>query len=268
MTAILVTSLGWQREEPAGFAIDRPYGLNEYLLVRFHSPMDILTAQGLCVSEPGHCVLFTPGHPQWFQGRNCNWVNDWIHMRGAAIAAIVERHELPLNTLLMAGEMRFMIRILEEILREQHGAETGWEEAVDLLVRQLLLKLARAVREPSASLTPSEAAYLPVFRDLRGKVHEQLMRRWTVAQMAAEVGLSPSRFAALYQRFFGVSPLEDLLRARLHCAENLLTNRAMPVGEAAIQSGFGSLHYFSRLFHERVGCAPSDYHRIRPKTRS
>ncbi|HEY0074407.1 MAG TPA: AraC family transcriptional regulator [Abditibacteriaceae bacterium] len=261
MNMIQVSAHGLRREETAGFIIDRPYGLGNYLLVRFHSLMEVLTGQGLVLAEPGCCILFSPGHPHWYRGRAGAWVNDWMHLEGRAVSEIAAHYALPLDTLLAPGDTRFFPRIFEEIAHEQHHAEDNWEEAVELLVRQLLLKLARARGDSARRFSPAEAQHLPALRALRRHVHEQLARHWTVGEMAANVGLSPSRFAALYQCFFAISPIEDLLRARLQHAENLLTNRAMSVSEAARQSGFASVHYFSRVFHQRIGCAPSDYHR-------
>ena len=265
MTQIFVSSHGLRREEPSGQAIDRPYGIGQFLLVRFLSPMKVRAAHGVVPAEPGQVLLFAPGHPQWYQGRAGTWINDWMHLKGDGVAFLAQRHGVPVNELLSPSDTRFFPRLFDEIQHEKSHAEDNWEEAVELLACQLFLKLGRALRDPTAQFTPAEAEHLPVFRRLRQRVHEQLAQRWTVTAMAAEVGLSPSRFAALYQRFFGVSPLEDLLRARLQNAQTLLTNRAMPVGQAAARSGFCSVHYFSRVFHQRTGCAPSDYHRVAPQ---
>jgi AraC-like DNA-binding protein len=260
MNRIRVLAHGLWREEPVGFTVDRPYGLGLFLLVRFHSPMEVITAQGLTSAEPGHCILFSPEHPQWYRGREGAWFNDWMHIEGEAVSAVAARHGVPLNTLLLPGNTHFWPHIFEEITHEQQHAEANWEEAVELLVAQLLLKLGRALTDPGAKFTPTEAEHLLALRALRWHIHEQLARRWTVGEMAAEVGLSRSRFAGLYQKFFGVSPVEDLLRVRLRHAQTLLTNRALSIGEVATQSGFNSVHYFSDVFHQRVGCAPRDYH--------
>ncbi len=257
--SIFAVELRW--EHPAGFTIDRPRGLGCYLLLRFHSPMEVLSAQGMVHAEPGHCILYSPRHPQWYRGRQGAWVNDWMHMDGAAIGPTAARLGVPLDTLLVPSDTGFLPRLFEEIRTERLNAEAGYEEIVELLVRQLLVRLGRALRAPAAHFTPAEAAHWPAMRALRQRLHEQLAHRWTVGEMAAEVRLSTSRFAALYQRFFGVSPVEDLLRARLKYAEHLLTNRTMTVGEAATQCGFRNLRYFSHVFHQRVGCPPSEYHR-------
>ena len=267
MNSIHVAIHGLRFDHPASFVVDRPYGLGCYLLLRFHSPVELLTAQGMVNAEPGHCILYSPSHPQWYRGRGGNLINDWMHIHvegeaeGEAVALLAARHRVPLNSLLAPGNTHFLPRFFEEITHEQRHAEEDWEDVVELLVRQLLVLLGRALRDPAAHFPPAEAAHRLALRAVRRRVHEQLAQPWTVSGMAAEVGLSASHFAALYQRFFGVSPLEDLLRARIERAQYLLTNRAMSVGEAAAQCGFRSVHYFTHVFHQRIGCAPRDYHR-------
>ncbi len=193
MNTIHVSAHGLRREETAGFIVDRPYGLGNFLLVRFHSPMEVLTGQGVVFAEPGCCALFSPGHPHWYCGRAGAWVNDWMHLERGAVAEMAAHYSLPLNRLLAPDDTRFLPHIFEEITHEQHQAEANCEEAIDLLVRQLLLKVGRALIDPAARFTPAEAEHLPALRTLRRRVHDQLAQRWTVGEMAAKVGLSPSQ---------------------------------------------------------------------------
>jgi len=117
------------------------------------------------------------------------------------------------------------------------------------------------VRQTAAQLTPAEAARVDEFRNLRMHVHERMRQPWRVAEMAGLAHLSPSRFAVLYTKLFEVSPMEDLIHARLHRARALLTDGGIPVSDVAQRAGFGSVCHFSRLFRKHVGCAPRDYHR-------
>jgi AraC-like DNA-binding protein len=80
-------------------------------------------------------------------------------------------------------------------------------------------------------------------------------------RMAALARFGESRFAVLYRQCFGISPIEDLIQARLRHAQRLLTNRHTTVAEAAEKSGFRNVPHFSRLFSRRVGSSPSEYQR-------
>jgi AraC family transcriptional regulator of arabinose operon len=187
-------------------------------------------------------------------------MDDWLHVHGPLIPELVQCHEIPVNTIIRPRDAEFITPIFEGINREMRRQERGWSEAVRLLVESLFLQLGRQLRPPG--VTPEEAAWEETFRNLRMQVHERMQEPWTVAAMARSVHLGRARFAHLYTKLLGVSPVEDLIQARLLRARALLTNSGMSVAEAAKQCGFGSLCHFSRLFRKHVGCSPSDYRRF------
>lgn len=263
MQVLNVTSIGLRREEPFGFTIDRPLGMGQFLFLRFYTPMEIRTTSGVSFAEAGTCILYPPDSPQWYRGYEVGLINDWMYLEGAGVKVLMERYGLPLNQLLKPRDTRFISPLLEVINQEYHLQGRFYSDAIGLYVEELILKLARYCQEEMTDLTPVEAGYLPAFRSLRLEIHEQFAQDWSVEEMAVRVHLSPSRFASLYRQFFEVSPMEDLIRVRLDNARMLLTNRAATVSEAAAQSGFANVSYFSRLFRRRVGCAPRDYYRTR-----
>lgn len=151
---------------------------------------------------------------------------------------------------------------MEAINRELRRREPLWRESVSLMVQSLFLQLARQLIRPTpAELTSAEAARVDEFRNLRMHVQERMQEPWRVAEMARLAHLSPSRFAVLYTKLLGVSPMEDLIHARLQRARALLTDGGISVSDVADRAGFGSVCHFSRLFRKHVGCSPRDYHR-------
>jgi AraC family transcriptional regulator of arabinose operon len=81
----------------------------------------------------------------------------------------------------------------------------------------------------------------------------------TVASLAAGVSLSPSRFAHLFSRQLGQSPMRALLAARLLHAARLLEATDLPVERVAAASGFTSQFHFNRVFRQRYGTPPGAY---------
>ena len=75
----------------------------------------------------------------------------------------------------------------------------------------------------------------------------------TVRSLAAEVALSPSRFAHLFTRQLGRSPMRALREARLRHAARLLESTDLSVERVAAASGFASPFHFNRVFRERYG---------------
>ena len=255
----IVGALGIRWPHNPGFTVARPHGLGMYLLLRFHSPMTLLTAEGAVSAEPGDCMLYEPSFPQWYRGKGDEYVDDWIHLLAPRTLELVRRYELPVNLIFRPHDTEFVTPIFEAISRELRRQEPNWEEAVRLLVETLFLRLNRQL-DP-AGLTPAEGARVEEFRSLRMYVHERMEEPWSVETMARRACLGRSHFATLYTKLLGVGPMEDLIRARLWRARTLLSDGGMSVTEAAERSGFGSVCHFSRLFRKHVGCAPRDYHR-------
>jgi AraC family transcriptional regulator of arabinose operon len=86
----------------------------------------------------------------------------------------------------------------------------------------------------------------------------------TVRSLAAEVALSPSRFAHLFTLQLGRSPMRALREARLGHAARLLESTDLPVERVAAASGFASPFHFSRVFRARYGVPPGVYRAAGP----
>ncbi|MFF4056282.1 helix-turn-helix domain-containing protein [Streptomyces sp. NPDC001668] len=86
----------------------------------------------------------------------------------------------------------------------------------------------------------------------------------TVRSLAAEVALSPSRFAHLFTRQLGRSPMRALREARLHHAARLLESTDLSVERVAAASGFASPFHFNRVFRDRYGTPPGAYRAAGP----
>lgn len=259
---VVVTALGVRWIHEMGYTVDRPHGLDEYVLLRFYSPMLVRTATGLVNGEPDDCLLYAPRFPQWFSGRDVGHADDHMHVDGPGVSELVSRFRLPVNRLFRPRQVDFIPPTITAISRELHRREPFWQHSVRTLVETLMLRLGRATGEQEqAGLTPADLVHAEALRTIRMQVHERLEERWTVASMARLANLSVSRFGVLYRTLFGVSPVEDLIDARLARARALLANAALSVGEAAAAAGFTNVCYFSRLFRRRVGSTPREYYR-------
>jgi AraC-like DNA-binding protein len=96
-------------------------------------------------------------------------------------------------------------------------------------------------------------------------IHRQPARRWTVAALAAEVGMSRSSFAARFAALVGDGPIEYLTRWRMLLAGRSLV-RGEPIGVVARSLGYASESAFSTAFKRVMGTAPRDHGRVSPAT--
>ncbi len=92
-------------------------------------------------------------------------------------------------------------------------------------------------------------------------IHREPARRWTVAALAAEVGMSRSGFAARFGQLVGDGPIEYLTRWRMLLAGRSLS-RGEPVGAVARSLGYESESAFGTAFKRVMGRTPRYHARL------
>jgi len=80
--------------------------------------------------------------------------------------------------------------------------------------------------------------------------------------LAAEIektGYCLSHFRRIFKAVFGRPPQQQLLYVRIEYAKQLLARSRDSVRAVSLRSGFRDPYYFSRMFRQAVGCAPTEY---------
>ncbi|MFT9018776.1 AraC family transcriptional regulator [Acetobacter malorum] len=92
-------------------------------------------------------------------------------------------------------------------------------------------------------------------------LHRQPGRDWTVAELAAESGLSRSVFAKRFQETIGVAPLRYAGELRMRIARTWLAYDRMPIERVAERLGYTSQAAFSRAYKRITGISPGSSRR-------
>lgn len=148
------------------------------------------------------------------------------------------------------------------LFAETERVQCGQRLMADRLFEVLLMQLLRWM------LAHPEASGLPAGL-LRGLGHPQLARAlvavherpgeaWSLERMAAEAGMSRSRFAGLFKDLMGDTPAEYVLAWRLSLACQAL-RRGQAVKQLADELGYATPSAFSRAFAQRMGCSPREW---------
>jgi AraC-like DNA-binding protein len=138
---------------------------------------------------------------------------------------------------------------------EMHpGGETVITRLADILVIQAIR--AWIQKDPVA-----QTGWLGALRDKQigsaiSIIHRDPARTWTVASLAAEVGMSRSAFAARFTELVGEPAMHYLARWRMHVALTWLKEDSSTLGEMASRLGYQSEAAFSRAFKRFIGTSP------------
>jgi AraC-like DNA-binding protein len=137
----------------------------------------------------------------------------------------------------------------------------GAEEVVSRLADALL---AQALRVALTDLQSEDGAGIVALRDPQiaaaiELIHAHPERAWTVGDIAADVALSRSAFAARFRELVGESPKRYITRTRLAHAAALLHRSEAPLADVAIRAGYATEFSFSKAFKRTFGVAPGAY---------
>ena len=141
------------------------------------------------------------------------------------------------------------------------GAELARYGSDPLLARALGGVLLRALHlrlfAPRSSVRP-----LPLdIERLERYVQDNLARRISVAELASQACLSPSHFHALFKDSLGLTPHQDLLKARLDHASRLLRSSSLPLVRIAEECGFSSQSALTTAMRRYLGLTPKGLRR-------
>ena len=237
--------------------------------------------------QEGDCVLLPHGRPFQIASDLALAAEDWRrHFLHADEGAVVKLNDNTGVKLLgshfhLAGwQAELLLGVLPPIvhLHEQADKEKlRW--AFDRLRHEL------TDRQPGGSLIAQQLACMIFVQVLRlyldeGKglgwlfalsdkhvgaaiaaMHRQPARRWTVAELADEVGMSRSGFAARFGTLVGDGPIEYLTRWRMLLAGRSLS-RGESVGLIARSLGYESESAFRTAFKRVTGRTPRHHARL------
>lgn len=242
--------------EGAGFTIDRKRGHETYTFLHFFDSIDIRIGNGpLLRTEPHACILYNAGTPQYFHSEQ-DIVHDWLHFTGD-VAPLLFEVGLSFDRIFYPERYAFITSLIREGENEFYNERPGCDRLLDAKLCELLIKLGRACH--GDSMERIDAVTRKHFHAMRNTVLSSLDRRFTVGEMASRVGLSESRFFAIYRTLYGISPIEDVIRARIDAAKTALAFGDLPIATIAESLGYSGVTHFMRQFKAAVGTTPAAY---------
>ena len=226
--------------------------------------------------QPGHLVLCGPRLPH-------NWISLDAPAGGAAgrDRVIQFLHEPISRAAEQIPELREVLQLLE---RARHGIEFfGMSERA--LAHWNGIKAERGLRrlglfcEFLADLAqcadyrllssvqmqgehgPAGDAQTDQINDVVNRITNKLDEPVSMADLAAELGMSESRFSRFFKRATGNSFTDFVNHVRINSACHLLMQSDHLVADICYQVGFNNVANFNRRFLEIKGMTPSEFRR-------
>ncbi len=147
--------------------------------------------------------------------------------------------------------------LADEIVKDDPGQEAVLDRILDLL-------LIAALRAWFATSDPTEPSWFhahadPVVGPALRLLHNDPTEPWTVATIAASVGVSRAALARRFHQLVGEPPMTYLAGWRLALAADLLREPDTNVSGVARRVGYSSPFTFSTAFKRHYGISPTQH---------
>jgi AraC-like DNA-binding protein len=239
------------------FLTERLQGAANYQLIYIAEGKARFLIHGkLHILERGNCVLYRPGDPQYyFYLLEEHPDVYWVHFSCNKSEDYMEKLGWGKDTIYYAGVHNSYIQLFNTIIQELQLKQPFCEEQLQLLMRQLLLKMGRnRIREKSLFEN-----YNKEVEDAIRSFHLAPEKEFTIKQYTRERGLNYYRFIDTFTHYTGTSPRQYIISIRMTMAKELLANHLFQIFEVAQLTGYENPLYFSRLFKKTWGMSPTQY---------
>ncbi len=209
----------------------------------------------LAHTRPGEVILHNGGGDFAFAGTRFE-VD--VRQAGALLGTLP-----PLIHLHEPGDRDAMRWYLAQLMTELRAGRPGTTLAARHLAHLMLLQAFRLhlSRQASGRVGLLYALADPHLSKAIAALHADPARRWTLAELAREAGLSRSIFAQRFQKQVGEPPIGYLATWRMTLARDRLAHGREPLARIANTLGYESENAFSTAFRRVVGCSPRRYAR-------
>lgn len=270
---------------PWGMEIGKSPFAQFHLVVRGHCYFHTKEMKEPSELYAGDIVIFPDGEPHWLADNPKNKKVPGI----SVVEAHQKKKELfkgdKISTTLICGHFEFdkefdhpflqalpkIIKITDTarrqlswletatnvIMQETDSEEAGSEVVVTRLAEVLFIQVIRSYMLQNK--LPD--GYLAALNDRQINnalklIHSDPKNNWTLENIAKNIGMSRSSFAARFKQLVGITPINYLTSWRMNKAKELIKNHQLPLIEVAENVGYSSEASFNRAFKKQFRINP------------
>ena len=213
------------------------------------------------IVSAGHMILYLPNQEQHYE----YYAKDkpevyWVHFTGSNVRNILKRFEIPMDgNVFYSGAPSAYQTLFKEMIHELQNCRVGYEELLEMYLRQLFLLIQRTRQEQKPTVNTFVQEEM---EHAMRYFQEHYNKTIVIEDYAQSRGMSVSWFLRNFKQTTNTSPIQYILNLRINNAVSLLENTDYNVTEIGAIVGYDNPLYFSRIFKKQKGVSPKDYRKL------
>ncbi len=209
----------------------------------------------LCLAEAGQRVLMPISYQQHY------WADEnlefcWLHLHSVGVWK-------KLDTAVINGKesrwWRELYAAMQGYYNEGCSGYTDSSEVAGLYAGLICKYLEREIVGAEVEIqTKDQELELEL---MLSRVSAELARRWTVAELAELIYVSPAQLHRMVKSVYRASPMQLVRELRLDKARELLCNTEQSLESIAVEIGYENAFSLSKAFKKHFNVTPADLRR-------
>ena len=184
------------------------------------------------------------------------WDEHWVGFEGPRVNDLLASGFLtPQRHVVRARTAATVLRGFQMLRETAIAGVPGLQPTLAGLCEYLIAQAYGASLPCEAEEADADRLVENVVRVLTDRVKEKV----DIEALADELGVSSRSLRRAFAQHTGMGPHQYHLELRLSLARRLLCDPDLSVKEVAFKAGYLDEHYFSRLFHQKMGMTPTDW---------
>ena len=255
---ILANKVYPSSEHPSGYYFSWKHGriLQEYQLIYITEGEGIFENEhGVFPIKQGMLIVLQPGVRHRYKPNiQTGWTEHFIGFNGTLAYPFLKRSTQEPFSVIACGIREEIIDIYYKIYELVRKEEPGFQAIASGLIIKLLGHLYSYRKRRNFSGKPIEK----VIQIARFQMREHIDQKLDLQALAESHHIGYAYLRKMFKKYTGVSPHQYHLEMKIMKAKELILSSDKSIKEISYETGFESIHYFSRLFKQKTGMNPTD----------
>lgn len=181
-----------------------------------------------------------------------------------------------LGTRVRLKHYEWFSRLFDDLLEESNQKNPFYYPLINATFFSTLVQIIRDAHESGPGdrgatnlfdLSVPETYEGLAIQDVLQYIRDHYARPISLDRLAKLAAVNKTKLITVFKELLGTTPLQYINQLRLQKAKELLINTDINISEVARVAGFRSIHYFSRIFKDKVHCSPKEFRSQNAKNR-